>query len=61
MVNNIRDYRIKKGLSPKEFAERVNISLSHLRKIERGAGTPSLKLAVRIAKELDCKLDDLFF
>lgn len=61
MVNKIRDYRTKKGLTPKEFAQIVDISVSHLRKIEKGQGTPSLKLAVRIAKALDCTLDDLFF
>ncbi|GIN38423.1 helix-turn-helix transcriptional regulator [Bacillus sp. Gen3] len=61
MVNKIKNFRTKKGFTTKEFAEKVNISVSHLRKIERGEGTPSLKLAVRIAKELDCTLDDLFF
>lgn len=61
MVNNIKDFRTKKGLSVKEFAEKANVSVSHLRKIEKGEGTPSLKLAVRIAKALDCTLDDLFF
>lgn len=61
MVNNIKDFRIRRGLSHKEFAEKLNISESHLRKIEKGVGTPSLKLAVRIAKALDCSLDDLFF
>ncbi|WP_258831489.1 helix-turn-helix transcriptional regulator [Peribacillus frigoritolerans] len=61
MVNNIKDFRTRRGLSHKEFAEKLNISVSHLRKIENGVGTPSLKLAVRIAKALDCSLDDLFF
>lgn len=61
MVNRIKDFRTGKGFTPKEFAEIVNISVSHLRKIEKGEGTPSLKLAVRIAKALDCTLDDLFF
>ncbi|MBS4173516.1 helix-turn-helix transcriptional regulator [Bacillus sp. FJAT-49736] len=61
MVNRIKDYRTRNGISPKELAKLVDISVSHLRKIERGEGTPSLKLAVRIAKALGCTLDDLFF
>ncbi|MFE3973149.1 MULTISPECIES: helix-turn-helix domain-containing protein [unclassified Peribacillus] len=41
--------------------ERLNISVSHLRKIKKGEGMPNLKLVARIAKALDCSLDNLFF
>lgn len=61
MVNRVKDYRLKKGLSQKELAFLVKISKSHLGRIEKGEGSPSLKTAVRIAKALDCTLDDLFF
>jgi putative transcriptional regulator len=61
LVNKIKEYRKNRGYNIKEFAQKVGISESHLRKIERGVGSPSLKVAVRIAKELKCKLDDLFF
>lgn len=61
MVNKINDFRLKKGYTQQELADLLKISLGHLSKIERGDRDPSLKLAVRIAKVLDCKLDDLFF
>ncbi|MFT8319296.1 MAG: helix-turn-helix transcriptional regulator [Bacillus sp. (in: firmicutes)] len=61
MVNNIRDIRIKRGLTQKEFASMLNISYDYLNKLERGKKTPSLTLAVRMARSLDCKLDDIFF
>ncbi|MED4399844.1 helix-turn-helix transcriptional regulator [Metabacillus fastidiosus] len=61
MVNKIKDFREQRDLKLKELAEKVDITAGYLRKIEKGEGTPSLKLAVRIAKVLDCTLDDLFF
>lgn len=61
MVNCIKEKRSKLGLSQTDLAARLNISMSHLNKIERGKRVPSMRLAVRIAKELDCTLSDIFF
>lgn len=61
MVNRVKDFRSRRGITQKELALLAKIYHSHLKKIERGEGTPSLKVAVRIAKVLDCSLDDLFF
>jgi putative transcriptional regulator len=61
MVNNIKEIREDKGLSQEELADLLKISAGHLSKVERGERSPSLKLAVRIAKTLDCTLDKLFF
>lgn len=61
MVNKIAEYRLKKGLKQKELATLLKISVTHLNKIERGKRDFSVKLAVRIAKTLDCSLNDIFF
>lgn len=61
MVNKIQKFREEKGLTQEDLAELLKISEDYLGKIERGKRVPSMKLAVRIAKLLDCKLDDLFF
>lgn len=61
MVNKIQKFREEKGLTQENLADLLKISEDYLGKIERGKRVPSMKLAVRIAKLLDCKLDDLFF
>lgn len=61
MFNNISKLREEKGLSQEKLADLLQISVGHLNKVERGKRTPSLKLAVRIAKVLNCSLDELFF
>ena len=61
MVNKIQEFREEKGYTQKQLAELLKISENYLNKIERGKRIPSLKLAVIIAKLLDCTLNDLFF
>lgn len=61
MVNRIKEYREEKGITQEQMAKRLRISEDYLGRIERGKREPSLKLAVRIAKTLDCTLNDLFF
>lgn len=61
MLNNIKEMRLQKGFSQQEFAEKLSISITHLNKIERGNREPSLKLAVRMASLLECRIEELFF
>lgn len=61
MINRIRKFREKRHFTQEELAYKVKISTGYLSKIERGEVDPSLKVAVRIAKALDCTLNDLFF
>jgi putative transcriptional regulator len=57
----VKKIREEKGYTQQQVAEFLGISVNYLRKIEGGKRNPSLKLAVRIAKLLDCTLNDLFF
>lgn len=61
MPNKLAEIRKKRGLTQEELAKRVGVSRIHIGKIERGDLTGSVKLLARIAKELDCGMDDIFF
>lgn len=56
---NIKKYRIEKGLTQKELAERCNLSRSYLADIERNRYNPSLETLKIIAKNLDISLSTL--
>lgn len=60
MPNKIKEYREKIQMSRSELARRLNISISHLQKVENGKRDISIRLASRIAKELECRLSDIF-
>jgi putative transcriptional regulator len=59
--NKIAYYRSKKGWTQIELANKLGISPFYLNKIERGKKDPSIRLAIRIARYLEVRLDDLFF
>lgn len=53
---NIKKYRIKRGLSQAELAELANISRVAIGNYERGERTPNTEIASKIAKALDISL-----
>lgn len=61
MKNRIREYRIKNGdITQEELAKRVGVSRQTIIYIENGKFNPSVKLALKLAKALNCKVEDLF-
>jgi len=58
--SNIKVYREMKGLSRPALAEKVGVSWETIKAYEVKGAFPSLKVAFKIAKELDVKIDDLF-
>lgn len=58
--NNIQKLRKETGLTQEEFAEKLNISRTHIGHIEQGRKSPSLKLMEKIAKALRVKVKDIF-
>ncbi|MGG4156887.1 helix-turn-helix transcriptional regulator [Delftia tsuruhatensis] len=56
MVKKVRE---RKKMTRAQLANLLQISVSHLTRIEDGKSKISLKLAVRIAKTLDCTVNDL--
>lgn len=60
MITTIKEYRQKKGLTQEQLAERVGVRRETIVFLEQGKYNPSLKLAVRIAKELGTEIEVLF-
>ncbi|MBQ7940993.1 MAG: helix-turn-helix transcriptional regulator [Muribaculaceae bacterium] len=57
--NNVKDIRLKKGLSQEKLANMAEIDRTYLPDIERGKRNVSLAVADRIARALDVSLKDL--
>lgn len=55
----IKEIRKTKGLTQMTFAEQLNISRSHINKIERGVKTASIDLLIEIAARGGVTLDYL--
>lgn len=58
--NKIQKLRKELGITQEEFAERLNISRTHIGHIEQGRKSPSMKLMEKIAKTLQVKVKDIF-
>ena len=56
---NVRAYRLKRGLEQKELALILGLAGPTISNIERNVKNPSLKTSERIAKALHCTVDDL--
>jgi len=61
MNNNIRDRRAERGWTQQDLAERLGVSRQTVIAVENGKYDPSLPLAMRIARQFRCRIEDLFF
>ncbi|MGH8442198.1 MAG: helix-turn-helix transcriptional regulator [Nevskiaceae bacterium] len=61
MNNNIRDRRAERGWTQQDLAERLGVSRQTVIAVETGKYDPSLPLAMRIARQFRCRVEDLFF
>lgn len=61
MNNNIRDRRGERGWTQQDLADRVGVSRQTVISVETGKYDPSLPLAMRIARQFRCRVEDLFF
>ena len=59
IANNLKKLREEKGWTQAELAKRARISRIAIGNYERGARTPNIKIALKIAGALDVELDDL--
>lgn len=55
-ANRFKEVRIAKNLTQTECAEKLQISLQTVNRLERGHRTPDAELAVRIAETFNCGL-----
>ena len=57
---NIRRLRTEKGMTQRELAQRLNVSMQAVSKWERGHAYPDVMLLLPIARLFSVSLDELF-
>lgn len=60
LVSFLKDYRTSAGLTQAELAARVSVSRKTINTIENGVFAPTAVLALKLARALDCRVEDLF-
>ena len=60
LLNNLEDLRKKSGFTQQELSESAEVSRKSINAIENGVYVPSTVLALKIARTLKCKVEDLF-
>ncbi len=58
--NNVYTLRSKKGLTQEEFAQKIGVSRQTVIAIEKGNYTPSVLLALNIARVFAVSVEDIF-
>ena len=56
----MRARRITRGMKQDVLASKVGVAQSTLSGIENGSQTPGVNVAIRIARVLKCKVEDIF-
>ena len=60
IANTVQKMRTESGTTQEELAERVGVSRQTIIAIERGRYTPSVLLAIKIAKHFRVPVEELF-
>jgi|TARA_Y100000766_G_scaffold4030_1_gene3085 putative transcriptional regulator len=60
LLNNLEELRKAAGLTQQELSESAEVSRKSINAIENGVYVPSTVLALKIAKTLNCNVEDLF-
>ena len=60
LINNLEKLRMAAGITQQDLSESANVSRVSINAIENGVYVPSTVLALKIAKTLNCKVEDVF-
>lgn len=60
LTNQLKEYRAKLGVNQQEMGRLVGTSRQTISQIERGDYSPSVTLALKIAKACDASVEDIF-
>ena len=60
LLNKLQEIRRSAGLTQKELSESAEVSRKSINAIENGIYVPSTVLALKIARTLNCSVEDLF-
>ena len=58
--NHVRERREARGMTQGDLAAAVDVTRQSINAIERGRYDPSLELALKLAAEFDCAVEELF-
>ncbi len=61
LKNKIRNARLEHGLTQLELAQMISVSRKTINTIENGVFIPSTVLALKLAKTLKVKVEELFW
>lgn len=62
LENKLKLARVAKGdLTQQQLAEKAGCSRQTIHSIESGKFVPSVELALKLARELDVKVEEIFF
>ena len=61
LKNNIKSLRKSKGITQLELAKEIKVSRKTINTVENGVFIPSTILALKIAKILQVKVEELFW
>lgn len=60
LQNNLQQIRNARGLTQQQLSESADVSRKSINAVENGIYIPSTVLALKIAKTLECSVEDLF-
>ncbi len=60
LQNHLKEYRAKIDVNQQEFGKMVGVSRQTISLIERGDYSPSVTLAIKIAKVFNASVEDIF-
>lgn len=58
--NNLQQIRKARGLTQQQLSESADVSRKSINAVENGIYIPSTVLALKIARTLECSVEDLF-
>lgn len=60
LINSLKEYRAGAGLNQQQLGKLAGVSRQTISLIERGDYSPSVKLAIKIARILGVSVEDIF-
>jgi putative transcriptional regulator len=61
LYNRLKEYRAKIGVNQQQMGTMAGVSRQTISQIERGDYSPSVTLALKIAKVFEVKVEDIFW
>jgi putative transcriptional regulator len=60
MKTKMKEFRERLGMTQEALADKVNVTRQTILFLEKGKYNPSLRLAYKISRQLNAKIEDVF-